>query len=187
MSDERMPPLGEAEWNEAQRRAADAFVSARGAAPFGPFARMIHSPEAMSAARAMGDYLRYGSAIGTTLSELVILVTARVWSQDYEWSLHAPIAAERGVAPGIIRAIARGERPDGMSEAEAVCHDFSVELHRDKRVSDPTYARALAQFGEAGIVDLTAINGYYALLAMQLNVMRAAPKPGGPTLAEAAG
>jgi 4-carboxymuconolactone decarboxylase len=179
---ERMAPVPEAAWDEAQRRAAEAFAAARGRPVSGPFARMIRSPEAMSAARAMGDYLRYRPAVGTTLSELVILVTARAWSQDYEWSLHAPIAVERGVAPETVAAIADGRRPGAMGEDEAAAHDFAVELHRDRRVCDLTYARAVARFGEAGVVDLTALCGYYALLAMQLNVMRCPPRPGGPIL-----
>lgn len=179
---ERMPPLGERAWSPAQREAAVAFMAARGRPMSGPFSRMIRSPRAMTAARAMGDYLRYGSAIGTTLSEFVILVTARKWSQDYEWSLHAPIAAERGVAAATIAAIAEGRRPEAMSGDETVCYDFIDELQREHRVSDETYAAALARFGEPGVVDLAAICGYYTLLAMQLNVMRCPPEPGGPTL-----
>src|SRR3954449_7084082 len=127
----------------------------------------MHSPEVMSQARAMGDYLRYKSGIGTTLSELVILVTAREWSQDYEWHVHAPIAAKAGIKPAIIDAIREGRRPDAMNDDEALVYDFSIELHRTKGVSDATWSRAEARFGKAGVVDLAGISGYYAFLAMQ--------------------
>ncbi len=67
----------------------------------------MYSPAVMSQARAMGDYLRYKSAIGNTLSELAILLTAREWTQDYEWSVHYPIALKAGIRPEIADAIAR--------------------------------------------------------------------------------
>jgi 4-carboxymuconolactone decarboxylase len=141
----------------------------------------MYSPEVMSQARAMGDYLRYKSGIGTTLSELVILVTAREWTQDYEWYVHAPIAAKAGIKPEIIEAIRDGRRPTGMSEDEEIVYDVSTELHQNKRVSDATFARAEKRFGKPAVVDLVAINGYYTFLAMQLNMARyAIPKDGTP-------
>ncbi len=90
----------------------------------------------------MGDYLRYKSAIGTTLSELAILVTAREWTQDYEWYVHQPIAVKAGIRTAITDAIADGRRPVGMSDDEEIVHDFSTELHHNKRISDATFARA---------------------------------------------
>src|ERR1035438_8187860 len=92
----------------------------------------------MSQARAMGDYLRYKSAIGNTLSELAILVTAREWSQDYEWYVHYPIALKAGIKPDIADAVGDGRRPVGMSDDEEIVYDFSIELQRNKRVSDRT-------------------------------------------------
>jgi len=132
----------------------------------------------MSDARAMGDYLRYQSAIGNRLSEFVILVVAREWTQDYEWSVHAPVARKQGIAPEIIDAIAEGRRPSGMSDDEEICYEFSLELSRNRRVSDKTFARAQKRFGEKGVVDLVGLNGYYSLLAMTLNTART-PAPDG--------
>jgi 4-carboxymuconolactone decarboxylase len=130
----------------------------------------MHSPQVMSQARAMGDYLRYNSAIGNTLSELAILITAREWTQDFEWYVHYPIALKMGIKPEIANAIADGTRPVGMTADEEIVYDFSTELHKNKRVSDATFARAEKRFGKKGVVDLTGINAYYSLLAMQLNV-----------------
>lgn len=169
---DRMPPLDPQAYSEAQRKAAEEFLAARKTPVFGPFLPLMRSPEVMNQARAMGDYLRYRSAIGTTLSELVILVTAREWTQDYEWYVHKPIALKAGIKPQIVDAIAEGRRPEGMSEDETTVYDFCVELHRNKRVSDATYARAAQRFGEQGVIDLVAINGYYTLLAMTMNTTR---------------
>jgi 4-carboxymuconolactone decarboxylase len=172
MAQPRLPTISPDHYSEAQKKAAEDFVAARKVPVFGPFEPLMYSPEVMSQARAMGDYLRYKSGIGTTLSELVILVTAREWTQDYEWYVHAPIAAKMGIKPEIIAAIRDGRRPEGMSADEEMVYDVSTELHLNKRVSDKTYDRAEQRFGKPAMVDLIGINAYYTLLAMQLNAAR---------------
>jgi hypothetical protein len=87
-AEERLPTIPPAQYTEEQKQAAVDFESARKVPVFGPFEPLMYSPQVMSQARAMGDYLRYKSAIGNTLSELVILITAREWTQDYEWAVH---------------------------------------------------------------------------------------------------
>lgn len=84
LAQQRLPTIPPDQYTAEQKKAADEFQAARKAPMSGPFQPMMHSPQVMNAARAMGDYLRYHSAIGNTLSELVILITAREWSQDYE-------------------------------------------------------------------------------------------------------
>ena len=139
---------------------------------------MMYSPSAMSLARSMGDHFRYKSAIGTSLSELAILMTARSWSQDYEWSVHYPAALKAGISPPIADAIGRAVRPDDLSPDQAMVYDFVNELLTQQQVSDGQFERVKRRFGEAGVVDLTGIVGYYTLLAMQLNVARY-PAPAG--------
>jgi 4-carboxymuconolactone decarboxylase len=178
---ERLPTIPPAQYTAEQKQAAADFETARKVPVFGPFEPLMHSPQMMTLARSMGDYLRYKSAIGTTLSELAILVTAREWTQDYEWYVHRPIAVKAGIKPAIADAIADGRRPEGLSEDESIVYDFTIELHRNKRVSDATFARAEKRFGKQGVVDLTGISGYYTLLAMQLNTAQyALPKDGVP-------
>lgn len=172
MSDSRLPPIPPAEYDEEQRAAAEAFRQARGTAVFGPFEAMMHSPSLMTLAQSMGEYLRYRSGIGTTLSELAILITARNWSQDFEWSVHAPIAERAGIAAATVAAIRDGRRPESLSADEAIVYDFTVELQTTRRVSDATWERAEARFGKAAVVDLVGISGYYTFLAMQLNAAR---------------
>lgn len=182
LAQERFPPVPPEKYDDAQKKAAEDFLAARKRAVYGPFARLMHSPEVMTVARQMGDHLRFKSGVGTTLSELVILVTAREWSQDYEWDVHAPIALKEGIKAEIVEAIRDGRRPTGMSDDEEICYDFSIELHRNKRVSDATYARAEKRFGKKGVVDLIGINGYYSLLAMAMNVDRMPISPEGKKL-----
>ena len=135
---------------------------------------MLRSPEVMLRAKAMGDYLRFKSSIPPRLNELAILITARHWGQNYEWQAHRPLAEKAGLKPDIAQAIADGRRPTGMASDEEVVVDFSTELHTNKSVSDATYQRALEAFGEQGVIDLTAVNGYYSFNAMILNVARTA-------------
>lgn len=167
----------------AEHRAAmETFKKARGADVFGPFATMLWSPEAMVRAAAMGDYLRYKTAFPPHLTEFIILLTSRQWSQQYEWSVHHPIAIKAGIDRSVIDAIAEGRRPQRMPEEQEILWDFCTELMQNKDVSDTTYNRALAKFGEKGIIDATSITGYYTLLAMVLNTTRTPPQPGASLL-----
>ena len=178
MTTPRMPALSETDMTEEQRAAAAAFAEGRGYAVRGPFMALLRSPEVMLRAKAMGDYLRFKSVLAPRLSEMAILVTARFWSQNYEWHAHRPLAEKGGLRPEIADAIAEGRRPDDMADDEATLYDFATELHTNKSVSDRTYARARDLFGEQGVIDLTAICGYYTLIAMVLNVARV-PLPEG--------
>jgi 4-carboxymuconolactone decarboxylase len=168
-AEDRLPTIPPAQYNAEQKQAAVEFEAARKVAVFGPFEPLMHSPQLMSQARAMGDYLRYKSAIGNTLSELAILVTAREWTQDYEWSVHAPIALKAGIRPDIVDAIADGRRPSGMSADEETVYEYAIELIKNKQVTNATFEKAKARFGTKGVVDMTGIVGYYTFLAMQLN------------------
>lgn len=180
MSTERLPPLPPEKMSDAQKKAAAEFAEGRGYAVRGPFGVMLRSPEVMLRAKAMGDYLRFKSTIPPKLNELAICITARHWCQNYEWQAHRPLAEKAGLRPEIAQAIAEGRRPQGLDADEEIVVDYCTELHNNKNVSDATYARALARFGEQGIIDLTAVNGYYAFNAMILNV-GGTPLPAGKT------
>ena len=182
LAQQRLPTIAPEQYTAEQKKAAEDFLAARKVPVFGPFEPMMHSPEVMSIARSTGDYLRYHSAIGNTLSELVILVTAREWSQDYEWYVHQPIALKAGISKDIADAIADGRRPVAMSADEETVYDFTVELQKNKRVSDATFSRAEQRFGKKGVVDMVAISGYYTSLAMQLNTARYQFSGEGPRL-----
>src|SRR3954467_10160429 len=182
LAQQRLPTIPPDQYTADQKRAAEEFLAARKVPVFGPFEPMMHSPEVMNMARAMGDYLRYHSAIGNTLSELVILVTAREWSQDYEWFVHQPIALKAGISKDIADAIADGRRPPAMSADEEIVYDFTIELQKNKRVSDATFNLAEQRFGKNGVVDMTGIIGYYTSLAMQLNMARYQFSGEGPRL-----
>jgi 4-carboxymuconolactone decarboxylase len=172
---ERLPTIPPAQYSAEQKQAAADFEAARKVPVFGPFEPLMYSPAVMTQARAMGDYLRYKSAIGNTLSELAILLTAREWAQDYEWSVHYPIALKAGIRPEVADAIADGRRPTALNADEQIVYDYAMELLKNKQVSTATFERAKARFGPRGVVDLTGIVGYYTFLAMQLNAAQYSP------------
>lgn len=171
---DRMPEIPVQDLTAAQAEAARTYLAERGVPVFGPFVPLLRSPQMMLCASRMGMHLRYNSVLPLRISEFAILIVAREWSAQLEWHIHHPIALEAGVAPETAQALAEGRRPETMSADEAIVYAFSTELQRNRGVSDATYAAVAARFGEEGAIDLTGINGYYALLAMTMNVARTA-------------
>ena len=177
MATDRLPPLPADAWTDAQRSVAEAIVRGPRGALYGPFVPLLRSPELMDCAQRMGEYLRYRSAIGTRLSELVILVVARRWDQQVEWAIHAPIALRAGIDAAVVDAIANDHMPERMSGDEALVYAFTMELNTRRAVSDTTFERARERFGEQGVVDLLGLNGYYTFLAMLMNGAQTAAPP----------
>jgi 4-carboxymuconolactone decarboxylase len=176
---DRMPPIPPGKMTEAQKKAAADYTAARGPLT-GPWAALLRSPELVNRGRPLSDYLRFNSALPPRISEFVILITARQWSQPYEWNAHQPLAIKGGLNPDIAKAVAEGRRPEHMAEDEAAAYDYCMELHNNHSVSDATYARALSKFGEQGIIDMVGISGWYTLVSMTLNSART-PLPANPT------
>src|SRR5688572_19030182 len=172
---QRLGPPPKETLTAEQRAAMEEFQKQRGLPISGPFEPMLWSPEAMIRAASMGTYLRYKSVYPQDLSEFIILIAGRSWSQQYEWTVHYPIALKAGVSKAIADAIADGRRPTGMSADQEMLYDFTTELIQNKGVSDATYARVLKRFGEKGVIDAVSITGYYTLLAMVLNTARTPP------------
>jgi 4-carboxymuconolactone decarboxylase len=175
---DRFPPIPDAEMTEAQRDAAAELSSGPRGAVVGPFIAALRSPEFMRHLQRLGEYLRYRSAIGPRLTEFAILLVARRWTQQFEWVMHVPLAIRQGLSQATIDAIAAGERPGQMTDAERAVYEFVAELDAAQAVTDETFANAELALGEAGIVDLLGIIGYYSTLAMILNVAQA-PLPDG--------
>ena len=138
----------------------------------GPFLALLREPKLAQQAVAMATYFRNEGVLGTKLTELVILLAAREWTQQFEWTAHYSRALKSGLSRETINAIAEGRRPAALPEDEQVVYDFWTELNHDKSVSDTTYDRAVKKLGEEGVVSMTALNGYYMMLAMVLNVAR---------------
>jgi 4-carboxymuconolactone decarboxylase len=142
-----------------------------------PFNVFLRSPELGDHLQKVGSHIRFKSTLGQKLNEMAILITARHWTAQYEWFAHHRLALQAGLDPQVAEAIAQGQRPATMKEDEAIVYNFCQELHTTTRVSDATYKAMVDAFGEQGVMDLIAVNGYYVLVAMTLNVDRT-PIPG---------
>jgi 4-carboxymuconolactone decarboxylase len=173
-----MPPIPVDRMTPEQREVAQEIASGRRGAVIGPFVPALRSPELTRRLQRVGEYLRYEPALPPKLREMAILLVARDWDQQFEWDVHAPLAEQAGLARPMIDAIAEGRRPPSMGRDEALVYHFYAELQQTRAVSDGTYADALGAFGEQGVVDLVALIGYYATLAMIMNVART-PLPDG--------
>jgi 4-carboxymuconolactone decarboxylase len=167
----RMPMIPEDQMTAAQKKAVEEFKSARGQATLtGPWTVLVRVPDLLTLGRMWRDHVQNRTVIGNKLTELVILITARDWTQQYEWNAHQQAAIKAGLKAEIVQAIAEGRRPERMLEDEEIVYDFCTELQRNRSVSDATYARTRAKIGEEGIVEAASIQGFYALLAMTMNV-----------------
>ena len=178
MSDQRLPPPDPATYSPRQQEVHDAIASGPRGVVVGPLALWLHRPELAAAAQALGQYCRYDSTLPQELSELAIIVTGAVWKAEFEWGTHAPIAERAGVPAAAIEAIRAGEVPHFDDPRMAAVHDFTREAQADRQVSDETYARTVSLLGEAAVVDLVGILGYYNLISVTLNVFRVPPPEG---------
>ena len=180
---ERLGRIPDDHLSPEQRTAIETYTTARKEPDIsGPWIPLLRSPELLVRTQALGEYLRYRSVFPPPLSELIILITARHWSQPYEWGLHCPIAIKAGVERETADAIGAGRRPERMSDDQEALYEFCTELLETRTVSDATYARARERFGEAGVVEAASIVGYYAMLAAILNTARTPAEPGMPAL-----
>lgn len=155
--------------NADQRRVYDKMVAGPRGKVQGPMRAALHNAELADRWQALGALLRYNTSLPPRQSELAILVTGRACQSPFEWYAHRLEAEKLGLGPAVIEALLRQVMPEGLSADDAAVVQFATELNRFKSVSDATYADALARFGERTVVELTALVGYYTMVAMTLN------------------
>lgn len=152
-----------------QRRVYDKIVSGRRGKIQGPLRAALHNAELADRWQALGELLRYGTSLPPRRSELAILVTGRACRSPFEWYAHRLEAERVGIEPDVIEALLAERMPEGLDADDAAVVRFARELNTMRSVSDATYAEALARFGERTVVELTALVGYYTMVALTLN------------------
>ena len=175
LTGERMPEIPLDKMSTAQRSVADAIMSGPRQRMSGPFNAWLRSPELADRLQKVGEYVRFNTSLDRRINEMAILMTAQAWGSQYEWYAHEPLALKAGLDPAIIAAIGAGRKPDNMKDDEAIVWEFTTQLRRDHGVDDAIYTSALEKFGERGIIDLIAVNGYYDVVSMTLNVAHVKP------------
>ncbi len=176
----RYREISPAKMSPAQKRVHDQIVAGKRGRFGGPFQLLIHAPEICGLASQLGEHLRWGTSLPDRLSELAIITTARFWRAQYEWHAHAPLAQKAGVPAAAIEAIRTGGTPAFTAPDEALVYRLCSEIFRTQRLSDASFEAAVAAFGEAGLVEIIGIIGYYTLIGNTLNVFQV-PLPAGET------
>jgi 4-carboxymuconolactone decarboxylase len=153
---------------EQQRVLDEAAVGLRGRVP-APLRVWVKSPELARRTQRVGEFVRYQTRLPARLSELAILVTARHWTSQYEWYVHAEHARRAGLDPAAIEAIAARREPHLPLEDERLVYAFARQLHERRGIADDLYRASVACLGEQAVVELVMLLGYYTLVSMTLN------------------
>lgn len=172
----RLPPFDPAQLDADQRAVYDRMVSGTRGGVAGPFLPLLTSAELCGRVEQLGLFLRFQCGVPMRLRELAICVVGTHWKAAFEVYVHAPIARQQGVPDAVIAAVTGGGAlPAGTDAADHTVVDYAREVLRTGNASDATYAAARALLGDKGVVELTALLGYYGLLALQLNVFQVTP------------
>lgn len=180
----RLAALSRDDLTEPQKEVYDDITGGVRGSIQGPFNAWLRSPALANTAQKLGEFCRFNNSLGPRLSEIAILITARKYKVQVEWYLHAQIAMDAGHIQATIDALLAGERPDfaaapgAEADRENMVYDYASELVANGRVSDAMHERALAMFGEEGVVDLVGVIGYYHLVSLTLNAFNV-PLPDG--------
>ena len=168
----RIPLLSPEEMSPAQRRFHEAVITGPRGQMLGPLRAAMHSPGLAELWSQFGEFLRFGTSLPPKISELVILVTGRRWTSQVEWWVHAAAATDAGVSPTVVDAIAALQSPAFDNSDDFDAYEYARLLQLTGEVPDELYGRVNDRWGTAGIVELTAIIGYYTMVAMTLNAHR---------------
>jgi 4-carboxymuconolactone decarboxylase len=152
-----------------QRAVYDQIVSGPRGKIEGPLRAALVNAELADRWQALGALLRYRTSLTPRQSEVAILVTGRACNSPFEWFAHRRESEKIGLELAIIEAILARQTPVFEYPAEAAVHAFASELNAFKSVSDTTYAQAQRYFDAKALVELTALVGYYTMVAMTLN------------------
>ncbi len=168
----RIPLPAPEEMNEAQMAVYEKIVSGPRGTLVGPLRAALHNPALADRWQAFGQVLRYETCLPRDLNELAILVAARHWNSELEWTIHAAAARKAGLDEAVIEAIRVGQLPDFADDRAREIYDFSRELLENGKVGDAAYTAVLNSWDAIGTVELTALLGYYSMVALTLNAHR---------------
>jgi 4-carboxymuconolactone decarboxylase len=174
---DELDPAGQDVWDKVVGTRGAALVSSSGAL-VGPFNAFVHAPDVGRRLSSLGATLRFGTSLQRRLTEVAIITVASRWKAEFEWWAHARMATEHGVPEAVVEAIGRGEEPPFGNDDERVVYSLARELTSEGQVSQESYDRAHELFGDAGMVELVSLCGYYTLISYLLNAFTVPIPPG---------
>jgi len=166
----RIPFVTADDVSASEKAALDAFVQKRGSLPeAGPYALLLHMPELAQRLESLRVYIRDEASLPQKLQELVMLTLAREMDCAYIWYAHAADARKAEVRDDIVDNIREKQPLIGLGPDEQAAVDYTRELLRNRKVSQPTFDRASASFGQRGTLTLTNLIACYTVLAYNMN------------------
>ncbi|MCU1335728.1 MAG: 4-carboxymuconolactone decarboxylase [Bryobacterales bacterium] len=170
---DRFKPLANDQMTPEQKAFADLVMSGKiQGGTGGPFNVLLRSPALGESVVRYGEYVRFRSPLPAKLNELAVLIVTRYWTAQFPWYAHHRAALQAGLNEAIISAIAEGRRPASMQPDEEAIYNFCTELLKTSEVSDATFRAAKEKLGEAGVVELLGVMGYYGTVSMLVNTDR---------------
>ncbi|MEY3871727.1 MAG: hypothetical protein RLZZ296_722 [Pseudomonadota bacterium] len=174
---ERLPLLAIDVMSVRQQEVATALINGPRKAVYGPFVPLLHKPDILESVAQLGEALRFGGQLPADVRELVVCVVASHVGNQFEWVMHAPLATAAGIPAVALESIRNKLVPSSLNEAQQAAYDFCVELLNQHEVLDATYQRAVLAFGEADVVELSTLIGYFAMVCWVMNVARTPSRP----------
>ncbi len=135
------------------------------------YAALLNNPQASAAMIGLGTYARYNTPMDPRIKALAVLTAAREACGHYVWTVNQPAAKDAGLSDDVVAAIREYRAPTGLEPNDAAIVQFMIELLRQHRISDATFEAVRAMVGDAGVVDILAVTGYYHTLAHALNAL----------------
>jgi 4-carboxymuconolactone decarboxylase len=173
----RLPEIDEAKLSSEQRRIYEQIMRMRGHVR-GPFGVWLRNAELCENTLKLQEMFASRVKLERRLLELMILVSARLATAQYAWFIHEPHALKLGISPEIVEAIRQRRTPEFTREDERLVYDITMELNTTRSLSEASYKRGMAMFGEETMVELVSAIGFYVMVAMTLNAF-AVPVPTG--------
>jgi 4-carboxymuconolactone decarboxylase len=180
---DQLSPEGQAVWDAIVGTRGSRLITAEGGLA-GPFNAFLHAPEVGRGLTELGATLRFGTSVDRRLSEVAIITVGARWQAEYEWWAHARMAREHGVPDAVVDAIGSGAEPPFAAEDERIVHAVARQLATGGDVTPDAYDAGRALLGDAGMVELVALCGYYTLISFLLNAFRVPLPPGAAPLWE---
>ncbi len=189
----RLPYLRHDDLGPDGQKVWDGLVGSRGGeltneqgALIGPFNAFVHAPQVGRHLSSLGQVIRFGTSIERRLTEVAIITVGARWKAEFEWWAHARMAREHGVPDAVVDAIGRGGEPPFEADDERVIYAAARQLTDTGQLRQAAYDAVQRLLGDAGVVELVALCGYYTLISFLLNAF-AVPLPPGARPAWPAG
>ena len=173
----RLPEIDANKLSPEQRAIYDRMMRERGHMR-GPFAVWLRNAELCENTLKLQEMFAARVTIDRRLLELMILVAARLATAQYAWFIHEPYALKFGISPEIVQAIRERRTPVFTRDDERLVYDLTTEINTTRRLSEASYQRGMAMFGEQTMVELVSAIGFYSMVAMTLNAFAVAVPTG---------